>query len=521
MGIWITHPGGAGGTGGGSFPEGSTSNNFATQVAAMTLVHDIRFGTSATGGTQQIKNLTDLNNFSLWDPVDTADPTNVQMAYFDNFFEFAKYSDADASSVFVFNSGDLTLQPYSLHSWNGLVTEVAAGNVPISGTSILASSLGLSSTASLWIGRVVASPYGDYASRVTAFTGTHVTLTALNGTTGQALGFSGAHLMVWTAMTALPLNATGASLGDTTITLAAAPPGQVQNGMIVCGVDSYNYIKRYKYGSLATISGSTVTLTAPGMQMGIPSGGCVVFIPRTRTGQIVPKIDFPDPGPGCAWAFELDATWADNGAGVSPRTKYMNTLAEYTAAGGANCPMGGWGSFWIYMKQGVLVVAYDDANAEIDFAEQYCHVSSGPGDFSCAYHNYLRMVDHETGSEVMLPDAEGKPTYVKWNGTDQAYFTKHTSGAINGVYQQRIFGTVPSSFKRQGIWERDRVSVFTDNELRVRFQGQWASTRPGQLMINAALGTLSNLSNMHFPWTDQGLANCRLKVRSLKIWKLG
>ena len=137
------------------------------------------------------------------------------MAYFDNFFEFEKFDGPHAAQVFQFNAGDLTLKPYALHSWDGtVVTEMSAASAPISGTPFPAAQLGLADTSALWLGRVVANVYGNYAARVAAFDATNVTLVALNGATGQPLAWVNAtpgqkHLVVWTVMTAVALNGAG------------------------------------------------------------------------------------------------------------------------------------------------------------------------------------------------------------------------------------------------------------------------------------------------------------------------
>ena len=184
--------------------------------------------------------------------------------------------------------------------------------------------------------------------------------------------------------------------------------------MVCCGVDAFNFIKRTHYGSLATINGTAVTLSAPGLQVAAAGGAHLVFLPRTKTGQFVPNWLFTEPGIGGAWAMEADVTVADSGDGLCHRSKYPNTLAEFLAAGGYNAPTSTWISFWLYGQQRALpgqvgFEIHDDSNPEFDVMEQQGHFTLGPADLSSAGHNYLQMRDHANGDNVVVvPAAEGR-----------------------------------------------------------------------------------------------------------------
>ena len=201
--------------------------------------------------------------------------------------------------------------------------------------------------------------------------------------------------------------------------------------------------------------------------------------------------------------------------------QYCSTLAQYNAAGGSSVPMGGWLAWWLYERQGDATVN-DDAGSEIDIREQFCRIDFGPGDFSSSWHNNTRVYD-QSGSVVNMYSAEGYPVYIKWNGQDQAYMAVRSSGppVVPGqVLQKRVSGTIPAACKLQLLWEKEFVSIYVDGELRLRLRGVWGSVRPAQMLISSALGVLSDLSSQHIPWTNAGLANCRMIIRSLKIWDI-
>jgi hypothetical protein len=512
----------------------SHSRKFEDAVAGAALVYDFRFGAAAAGGTHNIRNLADLNTHCYWDPVDTASPLTTRMAYHDQYHEFAKFDDADAGSIFMFGASDLTLQPIASHSWDGMVTEVPSGQTVLSGSPAPIASLGLANTSALWLGRVVHGPYdSNYAARVTAFDATTVTLTRLDGVTGVNLVQSFTHLLTWTAMTAAVVPA-GAASGATSLTLSAAPEaGRVQTGMVVAPVDGFNYIKRYYYGSTITLAGATVTIAEPGLQQAIAAGGLVVFFPRTRTGQIVPKVLFEEPGAGGAWLMELDAT-RPNVGGIMPSSRYMATLSQFNALGGLAIPSGTWASWWLYELQTAallssLGLAYSArTGSEIDMEELWGALEHGTDAFNCAVHNATEIED-ANGTLRQMVNGEGYPIYARDDGTHRHFYTLRaqapdgTSDPASvipaGVHHRRVSGTQPAAFKRQMLWEHDRVSFYNDNQLMVTLRGQWASDLPAQMLINAALGSLRPGGN-RTPWSDTALANSRMVLRGLKVWRV-
>lgn len=497
----------------------SIGGTYAAMSAAATLVHDIRFGSAATGGTANITNLAALIAHGATYHQQPRPPGQFPYVTHSGIYEYRKFDDGSAGTNYVFASDGMEMRPTSDHDLSAtMVTQLASGATITNLVSEPMADFGLSSTSGLWVGRVVAFAYAGFG-RVEAFDAGNVTIRMLASGWSGNIRIATNGLAIWTTATALAVPA-GASAGATSFALAGAPPAAVANGMQVNTVSSFGVPERTQMGgSHITVSGSTINVSAPGLQLAVAAGGYVVFLPRFWTGQYVSPFEIDEPGIGNAWLIELDCVAPDNGSGVMPETQYMDTTAAYTAAGGANIPMPSWASFWLYEAHDLAQILNDDANAEIDGMEVWGGVFHGPARMSSAMHSLNLFAKDSAGADEWLSGAEGYPTYIRKNSDWQGHLVKGgPSGTqIVGVHMQKT-SAVSSTFTRQILWERDRVSIYHDGELLTRWRGHWGSRRGGRVIVNASLGGLQFAgSNLNYPTGAASLTRSRLIAKALRV----
>ena len=497
----------------------TVAHSFDQATAQMWLEEDYRFGSSAAAGTKNITSLATLDAHFINHP----SPASDGFSYVTQNGYWTYEQLLTGSANYVFGANDLTLQPTTPQDISAsFVTEIAAAATVNSGSATPMATLGLSSTSGLWVGRVVVLPYSfNNTARVAAFDSTTVTLQSLNRTFTGNMAHANGVLAFWTTMTAM-LSTAGAAANATSITVSEAPPAQVVDGMHLLAIkydagSGMAFIQRHKFGSTLTKSGTTINVSAPGINDAVVPGGYVIACPVFKTGNLCARTTYPEPAEGEAWAFELDWT-IPNVGGILPKTRFMKTMADYAAKGGANIPFPSWASFWGF-EDHFGIQKDDQADAELDFLEQWGGVENGLETTSCAWHSNVGSAQSVTDTGLNALDRtqlwdEGLITYARVGQGYSAYTDVDTGGCFS-----QYTGDRPAAMKRQAVWTRDTLIVYQDGFPMARFRGSWASRRALRIHINASLGGFDYLKAQQYPQSPAALAASKAVLRSFKVWK--
>ena len=463
------------------YPPPAYDQSFDQASSYLILQSDFLFGSGAVAaGSKQIA-ITDVADlaqyFNPYQDVDGLIRVNSELEYYQPF---------NSSSNFVFNSGNLALTA-TLDAGQH-VTPLAVG-LKISpvycdgSTPNPIANLGLTTTAGLQVGGLVALTFKGLYSISAIVADTSITLSAASGntTTSDTQPYSAVFLPYYLA--AASASSTGNVASFTNL------PAGVVDGMQIVG-STFNQSSRG--GIVTNVTGNVVTFDVP---VSISSSLHYIFIPSVRSAQIWTK-NYYGAGFGAdeVFAFEITCQIPNNGAGAA-FTKWQSQTPTGFAALPTTVPAGAWPAAWFYpgnapyngYRESSEIDLFEMNNSNNDDCRHYWRFTHGSG-VGTAYLNNTKLAGGATYSGSI------------WSFTADLSLAPH---------------------KFQLIWRSNKLYTFLDGVLMKAEIFNWGSMCAPQLGVNLATGSLSSsfASALLFPYNDANFtANYALIISEMKFW---